>query len=281
MTRTNFELFRQRLEQAKNKPVSSGMNWAKFAEGKTRTFRFLPLKHENFELPIAIFHHHALTFPDGHFESVPCPKDGCPFCKLASDTYRKYTRTENEAYKDAFKKIVAKTHYLLVGYEPDQIDPKALKPEDIQIVRASSKATMDLLESKLSKGVDFVDFEGGRNVEIRKSKSGKNDIATLVWDFLDPEAAFTGKGARDIYDKILELSPDLSVVVNPLSDADMAKKYADFTSSPVVKEDDEEEPVAVKPSMNKSVSAPSTPVASATEKDEVDLDELRALMRDE
>ena len=245
MSQTNFSKFKEKLEQSKAKKAPSAFNWMKIDAGKRYTLRFLPLKSENLELPIAIYNHHALNFPDGHFESVACPKKteerDCPFCKLASDTYRKFTKTEDRRYLDAFKQLVVKTHYLLVGYEPSLVDENGVKSEDIKIVRASSKSNMELIESKLEREIDFVDFATGRDVELRKTKgTGKDAITTIVWDFNDPSQAFDGKSGKKLWDELVEKSPDLTSIVTPLSDAELLKKYKDFTSSPVDSDDDDE-----------------------------------------
>ena len=147
---TNFQLFKERLEKSKTKKATTSFNWMKLDSGKRYTLRFIPLKSENFELPIAIYNHHALNFPDGHFESVACPRlseeRDCPFCTFASQQYKRYTKTDNRDYLDAFKKLVVKKHYLLVGYEPSEIDTSEIKPEDLKIVRASSQANMHSIE---------------------------------------------------------------------------------------------------------------------------------------
>jgi hypothetical protein len=283
---TNFNKFREKMEQAKSKKTSTPnqINWMKLDSGKRYTLRFLPLKSENMELPISIFHHHAVTFPDGHYESVACPKridnSDCPFCKLATEQYKKFVSTENLQYKEAFKKLVVKTHYLLVGFEPSEIDPSNITAEDVKVVRASSKNNMELIESKLTKEIDFVDFKTGRNVELFKSKSkgtGKGtDITTIVWDFGDPEVAVSGRDGKEVWDKLVELSPDLTAIVTPMSAAMIEKKFAEFSSQPVVA--DEVEEVDEKPVI--SMAAPKATVKVSTNKD-LDIDELQRMMEDD
>lgn len=250
MGTTNFEKFKQKMEQAKAKKsvTSSQFNWMKLDAGKRYTLRFLPLKSENLELPIAIYHHHALKFPDGHFESIACPKKSedrdCPFCAQASQLYRKFTKTENVEYKEAAKKLFVKTHYLLVGFEPDQIDATEIKPEDLKIVRASSKANMELLEAKLAKEIDFVDFTTGRTIDLIKTKgTGKDAITNITWDFNDPGVAIEGKNGRKTFDELVDKSPDLTPIVKAMDDASLQKKYEEFMAAPVSSdtEDDHDE----------------------------------------
>ena len=283
MATTNFMKFKEKLEASKAKKQSTGSNWFKAETGKRYQLRFLPLKNEGLELPLTIYHHHALTFPDGHFESIACPKKQdmgeCPFCDLAWKTYRTFTKTENEAYKDAFKKLVVKTHYLLVGYEDDAIDTNNITEADLKIVRASSKTNMELLESKLEKGVDFCDFTDGRIVEYTKSKATtKGGFDTLVLDFGDKSVAFEkGDGGKKVWDQLVEKSPDLSTIVTPLSGAELKAKFAEFSANPVVPEDEEVEHKLLVPKteMRKAVVHKAVPIAVEDE-GEIDLDELRS-----
>ncbi len=290
----NFTKFREKMEQAKAKKSASTSNitWMKLESGKRYNMRFLPLKSENLELPFSIFNHHAVTFPDGHFESIACPKktngDDCPFCKFASQLYHKYTDTENEAYKEAAKKLFPKTHYLLVGYEPSAIDGAAIKPEDCKVVRASSKANMDLIESKLAKEIDFVDFQTGRCVELVKSKAtGKGSFETVVWDFADPSVAVAGKNGKEIWDELIEKSPDLTSMVTPMSADKLEAKFKEFMSKPTASEEEVENPErevleSVTPA---SMAKPKVTVAKTAkvEDDEVpfDLDDMRKALQED
>lgn len=242
MGTTNFELFKQRLEAAANagKSTKVGLNWFKPVGGKRHVLRFLPLKHEQFQLPIAMYHHHSMTFPDGHFESIPCNKKlgagECPFCKEASRLYRKFTSTEDKAYLEAAKALFPKSHYLLVGYdvaEVSSLSPEEITSEHLKVVRASSKANMDLLDSKLMKGVDFVDRDEGRNVTLLKNTpSGKNAITTITWDFDDPSQAFTGRNAGKMWQALLDASPDLASTVNAVSESYVNGKFAEWSTQP-------------------------------------------------
>lgn len=288
----NFEKFKQKMEQSKQKKSgpSSSIHWMKFETGKRYTFRFLPLKSEGLELPIAIYHHHSLTFPDGHFESVSCPKKtdegDCPFCDHATAMYRKFTKTERPEYKEAFKKLVVKTHYLLAGYEPTAIDYSDLKAEDVKVIRASSKANMDLIESKLAKEVDFVDFATGRTVDILKTKgSGKDAFPSITWDFNDPEVAVSGKNGKTTWDDIVDLSPDLTSVIKPLDHDGLMKKFNDFMSAPEVDDEDEDGEddrntlAQAAPTINKAAQSSAKPV-KAEETDELpfDIDDMKKML---
>lgn len=290
MATTNFEKFREKLEQSKTKKFASTSNitWMKLDAGKRYDMRFLPLKSENLELPIAIYHYHSITFPDGHYESIACPKKSedrdCPFCALANQMYRKFTKTENVEYKEAFKKLVAKTHYLLVGFEPSKIDAADIKLEDIKVVKASSKANMDLIESKLAKEVDFIDFKTGRNIELAKTKGVKGGFDTIVFDFADPSVAIAGPNGKAIWDELVEKSPDLSSVVKPMDDEKLAAKFKEYSSAPVATDEDEDE-------SEREVLAPAKPInmAKAVVKPTInaeeteapfDLDEIRSVLED-
>jgi hypothetical protein len=281
MAQTNFDRFRQKLEASKAKKQSTSSNWFKAETGKRYQLRFLPLKNEDLELPLTIYHHHAVTFPDGHFESIACPKKQdmgeCPFCDLAWKTFRTYTKTENEAYKDAFKKLVVKTHYLLVGYEADAIDPSNITEADLKIVRVSSKTNMELLESKLEKGVDFCDFTEGRIVEYSKSKATtKGGFDTIVLDFGDKSVAFDkSEGGKKTWDLLVEKSPDLSSIVTPLKSEELKAKFAEFSSGPVEHEEEERTLLSPKPDMKKAPSK-ITPAILNEDDGEIDLDELRS-----
>lgn len=243
MATTNFDRFKALMEKqnAAKSPKQSGPTWFKAEKGVVHTLRFLPLKSQNLELPLEFYHHHALQFPDGKFESFACRQrkgeGDCPFCKLATDTYKKHLQTglQDSPYKDAFKQLVAKTQYLLVGYETDKIDTANLTEKDLKIVRASSKAAMEQIETALAKGRDFVDFKDGRDIELRKP-AGKGDIVAVVWEFQDSAPAFDGKSGKAVWDKLVELSPDLTNIVASPSDDQLQKLMDRFTSAPVASE---------------------------------------------
>ena len=256
MAQTNFNLFKELLEKSNQKTAKTGPYWFKPVAGATHTLRFLPLKSRNFELPLEIYNHHAINFPDGRFESFACPQKAgegdCPFCQLASASYKKYTATDDQKYKDAFKQLVVKQNYLLVGYEADKIDTANITEESVKIVRASSKASMETIVSVMSKEKDFVDFDSGRNVELLKP-AGKGTIVATTWAFQDPEPAFTGKKGKETWDKLVEVSPDLTALITPPTKEKMAELMARFTSQPKI-----DEPV-VSPTM----AAQSKPAAKA------------------
>lgn len=283
MGTTNFEKFKQMIEQrnSANKPKSTGPSWFKPEKGVTHNLRFLPLKSQNLELPIEAYHYHAIQFPDGKFESFACKSrlglGECPFCKLASETYKRYTATQNESYKEAFKQLVAKSHYLLVAYETDKIDVANITEKDVKIVRASSKAAMEKIDALLSKGKDFVDFADGRNCELKKPNGG-GDIITINWDFDDSSQAFpdkNGKEAKRLWDQLVEVSPDLTSIVTPPTDEKLAELLKRYNSAPVLEDDVEEVPApAPRPSLaNRPVKKASAPVA---DDGGIDLDALRA-----
>ena len=274
---TNFNLFKELLEKSNQKSAKTGPYWFKPVAGTTHTLRFLPLKSKNMELPLEIYNHHAVNFPDGRFESFACPQKAgegeCEFCKLASASYKKYTATDNVQYKDAFKQLVVKQNYLLVGYEVDKLDKDNITEESVKIVRASSKASMETIVSVMSKEKDFVDFDLGRNVELLKP-AGKGAIVATTWAFQDPEPAFLGKNGKAVWEKLIEVSPDLTALITPPTPEKMAELMARFTSQPKV-----DEPV-VSPTataMGKGKAA-STPVSDDMGDDE--LAELRRSLQD-
>ena len=274
---TNFNLFKELLEKSNQKAAKTGPYWFKVVAGQTHTLRFLPLKSKNMELPLEIYNHHAVNFPDGRFESFACPQKAgegeCEFCKLASASYKKYTATDNVQYKDAFKQLVVKQNYLLVGYEVDKLDKDNITEESVKIVRASSKASMETIVSVMSKEKDFVDFDLGRNVELLKP-AGKGAIVATTWAFQDPEPAFLGKNGKAVWEKLIEVSPDLTALITPPTPEKMAELMARFTSQPKV-----DEPV-VSPTataMGKGKTA-STPVSDDLGDDE--LAELRRSLQD-
>lgn len=278
---TNFARFKEKLEASKAKKSSAASNWFKAEAGHRYQLRFLPLKNENLELPVTIYEHHALSFPDGHFESIACPKKSggdCPFCDLAWKTYRTFTRTEKPEYKDAFRKLVARTHYLLVAYEADMVDASNITEADLKIVRASSKTNMELIESKLEKGVDFCDFTEGRIVEYLKSRATtKGAFDTIVLDFGDKSVAFEGKNGKKTWESLIDKSPDLSAIVTPLDPAALRAKFAEFSIAPVVEETDTDHSLLQnKPDMRKPAKTPDLPVDTDDDDEGIDLDALRA-----
>lgn len=277
MATTNFDRFRQLIEarDAAKSPKSNGPSWFKAEKGQTYSLRFLPLKSQNLELPIEFYHHHALAFPDGRFESFACKQrrgeGDCPFCKLANDSYKKFLATNDESYKEAFKQLVAKTQYLLVGYEASKLDLDNLTEKDLKIVRASSKAAMEQIETALAKGKDFVDFTDGRNIDLRKP-AGKGDVVAIIWEFDDQSVAFSGKNGKATWDKLIELSPDLTNIVSSPTDEKLAELLKRFGTGPVVQED-----VAPVPTLAKQPKR-QTPVAQVEDSGEVDIDALRAAL---
>lgn len=281
---TNFSKFKENLEKSRAKKASTASNWFKAEAGHRYQLRFLPLKNENLELPVTIYEHHALNFPNGTFESIACPKKSgadCPFCDLAWKTYRTFTKTEDKAYKDAFSKLVAKTHFLMVAYEADKVDVNNITEADLKIVRASSKTNMELIESKLEKGVDFCDFKDGRIVEYLKSKATtKGGFDTIVLDFGDKSVAFEDldmKTAKKAWDLLVEKSPDLTNVVTPLSPEALQAKFKEFSATPVVEEHEEQDRGLLQQVKNDHMKR-KTPVAIEVDNDDgdIDLDALRA-----
>ncbi len=278
---TNFNLFRELLEKSNQKSQKTGPFWFRPEAGKTHTLRFLPLKSKNFELPVEIYNHHAVNFPDGRFESFACPQKAgegkCPFCELASNSYRKFTATDDPAYKEAFKQLVVKQNYLLVGYEVDKIDTSNITEESVKIVRASSKASMEGIVSIMSKEKDFVDFDSGRNCELLKP-AGKGSIVATTWQFQDPEPAFVGKKAKEIWEKLIEVSPDLTSIITPPSEEKMTELVARFTSQPKA------EDISVSPTALAKNSTKKTQLIENQEEksfDEDDLATLRASLRED
>ena len=279
---TNFNLFRELLEKSNQKTQKTGPYWFKPQAGTTHTLRFLPLKSKNLELPLEIFNHHAVNFPDGRFESFACPQksgDGeCPFCQLASASYKKYTATDNNAFKEAFKQLVVKQNYLLVGFEPSKIDANNLTEEDVKVVRASSKASMEKIVSILSKEKDFVDFDNGRNCELLKP-AGKGTVIATDWSFQDPEPAFQGKKGKETWDKLIELSPDLTALITPPTKEKMSELMARFTSQPKVDEPVISPTMASQPAAGKGGKS-AKDSAPAEDLDSDGLEELRRSLED-
>jgi hypothetical protein len=279
MAQTNFNLFKELLEKSNQKTAKTGPYWFKPVAGSTHTLRFLPLKSRNFELPLEIYNHHAINFPDGRFESFACPQKAgegdCPFCQLASASYKKYTATatDDQSYKDAFKQLVVKQNYLLVGYEADKIDTANITEESVKIVRASSKASMETIVSIMSKEKDFVDFDSGRNVELLKP-AGKGAIVATTWAFQDPEPAFTGKKGKETWDKLIEVSPDLTNLITPPTKEKMAELMARFTSQPKI-----DEPV-VSPTMAAKPKASTKAPVVADDMGDDEMAELRKSLED-
>lgn len=283
---TNFDKFKQMLEKRAEATAttSSKSRWLKLEKGQTKTVRFLPLKSQNLELPIEIFDHHAVTFPDGKYASFACKKkkgEGeCPFCKLASEMWQKYSATKDEKFKDAFKQLVVKTAYLLVGYDVNTVDTSNITEEDIFIVRASAKDAIAKMDSFLQKGKDFVDFTTGRNCDLTKPTADKQAI---LWTWDDPEPAFTGKNGQAIWDKLVEVSPDLSEEVASPSDERLAELLAQFKATPVDSGSSHMEDIPEAPAVQNRLPASSKPVSKSVAKDDsdsVDLDALRKALED-
>lgn len=281
MATTNFALFREKLaaQQSAN-TKKTGTNWFKATPGVTHSFRFLPLKSQNLELPIEFYHHHAITMPDGKFESFGCRQrrgeGDCPFCRLATESYKKFVKTDNEDYKNAFKQLVAKSHYLLVGYEKDKLDLANLTEKDLWIVRASSKTSMEQLETALAKGRDFVDFVEGREIELRKPAT-KADLVAIIWEFQDSSVAFTkDEGGKNTWDKLVELSPDLTSIVSSPSDEKLAELLARYTSSPVISEPVVNTSVGMGKSNKTTKLVTREPEMTSNADDDFDLEALRA-----
>lgn len=280
MATTNFDKFKQLMEQKAAAKVSkrTGPNWFKAEKGVSYNFRFLPLKSQNMELPIEFYHHHAINFPDGRFESFACRQrkgeGDCPFCKLANDTYKKFLATDNEDYKTAFKQIVAKTHYLLVGYEPSKIDKDHITEADLKVVRASSKATMEKIEGILSKGKDFVDFAEGRNWELKKP-DGKGDVIAVNWDIDDASVAFAGKDGKKLWEQLIEVSPDLTNLVASPSDEKLAEYMTRFMQAPTVAD-----PATTRKSALSDTSILPARAESVGKQEDVDIEALRKALQE-
>jgi hypothetical protein len=279
MGTTNFDRFRELIEKKNSKPTQTGPTWFKTEKGVSYSLRFLPLKSQGLELPVEFYHHHAIKFPDGRFESFACRQrrgeGDCPFCKLASDTWKKHVSTGDESYKDAFKQLVAKTQYLLVGYEPSKVDVDNITEKDLKIVRASSKAAMEQIETALSKGKDFVDFTEGRNIDLRKP-AGKGDVVAVIWEFDDQSVAFPGKNGKATWDKLVELSPDLTAIISSPTDEKLAELIKRYGTGPTLDEPED----APLPTVTSRLARRSAPKTTVEDTGEVDLDALRAALEE-
>ena len=280
---TDFNKFKELLEKrSDNTKTSKKTSYLKMDKGTSKDVRFLPLKSQNLELPIEIYDHHAIKFPDGKFEYFACPKkkDGshCPFCDMARESWKKFSATQDEDYKAAFKNLIVKSAYLLVGYDVDAIDPSNITEEDTFIVRTASKDAIAGIDNMLSKGRDFVDFNNGRNATLTKPKEDMQAI-TFVWD--DPEPAFQGKSGEKIWNKLVEVSRDLTETVTPPSPEKLAELAARFKATPVEKDEHSENKEEEKPVMT-TTRMPAKKAAPEKEDtdDGLDLDALRKMIEE-
>lgn len=282
---TDFNKFKELLEKRSETGNTKKSAYLKMEKGTSKTVRFLPLKSQGLELPIEIYDHHAIKFPDGKYEYFACPKkkDGshCPFCDMAWDAWKKFSATQNEDYKSAFKNLIVKSAYLLVGYDVDAIDPSNITEDDTFIVRTASKDAIASIDNMLVKGRDFVDFNTGKNATLTKPKSDMQAI-TFVWD--DPEPAFQGKGGEKIWNKLVEVSRDLTEVVTPPSPDKLNELVSRFKATPTEQdlpssknEEEEEKPVMT---TNRTPAKKAAPVEE-TEGDGVDLDALRKMIEED
>ena len=132
---------------------------------------------------------------------------------------------------------------------------------------------METIVSIMSKEKDFVDFDSGRNVELLKP-AGKGPIVATTWSFQDPEPAFTGKKGKEIWDKLIEVSPDLTSLITPPTEEKMAELMARFTSQPKI-----DEPV-VSATMAAQPKGKSAPKEVADDMGDDELAELRKSLED-
>ena len=266
--KTSFARFKALQEGRKGKKDAKAA-WFKFEEtNKAYTIRFLPLKNENGELPITVQHYHAVNYPDGTFATIVCPKragssDTCPFCAEASRLWKKFADTQDEKIKAASKALFARSQYLMVGYEPNKIDPANLSAQDVKIFKISSQANQATIDNKLGKGIDFPDFQTGRNVEMTKAP-GQMDVITL--DFCDPEPAFAGrKDAEALWNQLYDLSPDLTPYVQVPTPAEIQAAFDKFCAAPVVDDPPTSPAVNVERPKPSPVASRPSPVSTTPE----------------
>tara|TARA_R110002051_G_scaffold324261_2_gene420724 strand:+ start:1490 stop:2326 length:837 start_codon:yes stop_codon:yes gene_type:complete len=215
----------------------------KLPEGET-TIRLVPYKYD-LEMPFHELHFHYNVAG----KTFPCPQrmkgDSCEICEVATKMWRKYESSNDETYKDAFKKLVATSR----AYIPCVVRGEEEKGVRWWVVntRTTYKEILTVVKNAAKSGLDITDTEAGRDLVVTVEK-GWNDYLipkSVQSAFADSKLAKTKKETDALIDTVTKIEElytfrepeEMTVALNSYfsdgstnRDPDSAGKTADFST---------------------------------------------------
>jgi hypothetical protein len=186
--------------EKKSQSNNNNDDTVKLPEGQT-TIRLVPYKHD-LEMPFREFHFHYSVAG----KTFLCPnrmkQEPCEICELATGMWRKYESSQDETYKDAFKKLVATLRVFIPivvrGEEDKGVRWWGVNP------RSTYKEILTAIKNAAQQGIDILDPESGRDLVITVEK-GWNDYLipkSVQPAFADSKLAKTKKAIEDLLETV-------------------------------------------------------------------------------
>ena len=220
--------FNKMKESVEGRSGKSG-KYLKIKENQTRKIRILPDLIN--ETPFYSYNMHYRI----NGKTYVCPKThdknaSCPLCEKATDMYNVFKASNDEKYKDMFKKLVSTkmiaTPVLILDNEEDK--------EKVELWSYSANSVYKKILSFISKELrdekddfsnipeygDVTDPKTGRNLRVKKAKVGNKMFTEIQLKF--DEKASPVVNFEDIKDKIITQAQFLESLGN--SNADELEK---------------------------------------------------------
>ena len=172
----NAALDRLDPEKKQSAAGAGSEHMVKLPEG-TSTIRLVPYKFD-LEMPFREFHFH---YGIGG-KTFLCPnrmrQEPCEICEVATKMWRQFESTQDETYKDAFKKLVSTSRVyipIVVRGEEDKgirwwaVNPRTIYKDVLTIIKNAAKQNIDLTDPTEGRDLDVVVQKGFNDYLIPKS----------------------------------------------------------------------------------------------------------------
>jgi hypothetical protein len=182
---------------------SNNNDIVKLPEGDT-TIRLVPYKYDA-EMPFREFHFHYGVAGKTFLCPSRMKQEPCEICELASKMWNTFESTQDETYKDAFKKLVATLRVFIPIVVRGEEDKGArwwgVNP------RGTYKEILTAIKNAAQQGIDILDPDKGRDLVVNVEK-GFNDYLipkSVQPAFADSKLAKTKKAADELLDTITNI----------------------------------------------------------------------------
>ncbi|MBT7349976.1 hypothetical protein HN803_04230 [candidate division WWE3 bacterium] len=221
-----------RLDPEKRSQTGNSNNddVVKLPEGQT-TLRLVPYKYDE-EMPFREFHFHYGVAGKTFLCPSRMKQEPCEICELATKMWRTYESTQDETYKDAFKKLVATLRVFIPvvvrGEEDKGVRWWGVNP------RSTYKEILTAIKNAAQQGIDILDPESGRDLVVTVEK-GWNDYLipkSVQPAFADSKLAKTKKAQ----DELLETVTNIDEKYTYRANEEMSAALSGFFATNDVKE---------------------------------------------
>lgn len=175
----------------------------KLPEGET-TIRLVPYKHD-LEMPFREFHFHYGVAGKTFLCPQRMKQEPCEICEIATKMWRTYESSNDETFKDAFKKLVATLRVFVPivvrGEEDKGVRWWGVNP------RGTYKEILTAIKNAAKQGLDLLDPDTGRDLVVTVEK-GWNDYLipkSVQPAFADSKLAKTSKAAEALLDTVTNI----------------------------------------------------------------------------